>query len=215
MGRKSKRVNVVVLHNKLLKLQAEEDKEVVLAKLVNPGFRHINMYMIEENCPQVAKDLRKIRFDYENVTCNHDDPFGKREEKEDNLVGYHTLDNGFTFLGVQAGGDWERPVFFILYLDHKGVLRGYIPSDGNVFNPIFKTAYGSEGDSSLEFDEVTLIKKCKEAFPDVDPNEIDEEIKKLCADDDIFKSYECFNNWAPNCNWKKIEDDIKNRIEVV
>lgn len=59
--------------------------------------------------------------------------------------------NGLTFLMGAAGGDWEHPVAFILYIDHNGNVRGYVPKDGNAYNHKFKTAYGSE-DSGKGFD---------------------------------------------------------------
>lgn len=93
-----------------------------------------NGYMIREI---FEKDLMKVQFDFENfeVEEGHFGPKG--------LMGYHTLSNGFTFLGCCAGGDWEVPVFFIIYWDGKK-LRAYIPTDGNPWNTDMGTAYGSE-----------------------------------------------------------------------
>ena len=82
----------------------------------------------------VEKDL-KVSFDSENIeAASHPNL------KE--LVGFHTLDNGFTFLGIYAGGDWEIPVFWILYMSPKG-LRGYIPQKGNYWNSDTNEAYGN------------------------------------------------------------------------
>lgn len=44
----------------------------------------------------------------------------------------------------QAGGDWEIPVYYVIYEDDKGELRGYIPEHGNTFNPETRAAYSGE-----------------------------------------------------------------------
>jgi hypothetical protein len=75
----------------------------------------------------IEKDL-KVEFDEEN---SHVD-------------GFHTLDNGMTYLGVSAGGDWEVAIFYIIYWDGKK-LRAYIPTDGNPWNTDLKSAYGNNG----------------------------------------------------------------------
>lgn len=90
---------------------------------------------------QVSKDLDKVDFDTENIVW---DGSFRRE-----LLGFHELENGLTFLGVQAGGDWEFPVFFIIYWDGKS-LRGYIPTDGNPWNTDTKSAYGNDEERDLE-----------------------------------------------------------------
>jgi hypothetical protein len=84
----------------------------------------------------IAKDLQKVKFDFENITC-------KPWCKEDIYVGIHTLKNKLTFLGMLAGGGWEIPVFFILYYDGKNI-RAYIPSEGNTYNNITDEAFGND-----------------------------------------------------------------------
>ena len=59
---------------------------------------------------QLVVDLGEIIFDFENCHSRFDDEHYPE-------CGFHTLDNGFTYLGVVAGGDWEYPVFFCLYSD--------------------------------------------------------------------------------------------------
>lgn len=93
------------------------------------------------------KDI-KVDFDLENFSDSKD-RFGPKE-----IMGYNTLENGLTYLGCCAGGDWENPVYFIVYFDGKK-LRGYIPTKGNVFNTTTKQAYGND----LELDKDNLIKK--------------------------------------------------------
>jgi hypothetical protein len=87
---------------------------------------------------KVEKDLKKVDFDTENL-----------DAEGFTLTGFQTLDNGFTFLGIHAGGDWEQPIFFIIYWDGKE-LRGYIPEDGNVYNTKTKTAFGNDDITDAE-----------------------------------------------------------------
>src|SRR5271154_3783523 len=51
--------------------------------------------------PIVEKDLQKVKFDCENIT-DESDTFGAVP-----LLGYQTLSNSMTYLGVCAGGDWQ------------------------------------------------------------------------------------------------------------
>lgn len=73
------------------------------------------------------------------VSCENIDIY----EQEDNLLGFHTLSNGFTFFGYTAGGDWGVPVFMIVYWDGKK-LRGYTPTGGNLINTDWNCALGDE-----------------------------------------------------------------------
>lgn len=85
------------------------------------------------NMSQIVDGLRsdiKVEFDLENY----------------NFEGYKTLSNGLTYLGCSAGGDWEYPVFFIVYWDGKK-LRAYVPTEGNPWNTKTKQAYGNDEDA--------------------------------------------------------------------
>jgi hypothetical protein len=81
----------------------------------------------------VSKDI-KVEFDTENIEMSL--------SQYSNILGFHTLSQGFTFMGIYAGGDWEIPVFFILYWDGKNV-RGYVPKNGNAWNTKTNQAYGN------------------------------------------------------------------------
>ena len=96
---------------------------------------------------KVKKDLSKINFDGENYSYSKK---GNINLDNYDYMGIVTLENGFTFLGGVAGGDWEHPVYHIVYFDGKS-LRGYIPSYGNVLNLKYKCALGSE-DEEIEID---------------------------------------------------------------
>jgi hypothetical protein len=112
----------------------------------------------------IQKDLDKVQFDLENWCIGNADPsYTKYPSDHEGLAGYpcgyEVLSNDLPVLFVNAGGDWEFPVCFVLYWD--GVkIRAYVPSNGNCWNKKEKCAYGSEdghlgwdGDSDWEADE--------------------------------------------------------------
>jgi hypothetical protein len=78
------------------------------------------------------------------------------------LYGINTIGD-LTFCGMVSGGDWEHPVFFIVYWDGKK-LRAYIPSEGNPYNQKTMQAIGNgdhdQGDNPENYDfEEDLIRK--------------------------------------------------------
>lgn len=88
-----------------------------------------------------AEDVSKVQFDYENVSV---DGFTTSPGSEQGF-GFQTLPNGFVYYGMEAGGDWELPVYLIAYWDGKNI-RGYVPKDGNVWNTVRNSAYGNDQD---------------------------------------------------------------------
>ena len=70
----------------------------------------------------------KVKFDMEN--------YGH--------VGLGMTSGGTPYLVSWYGGDWEEPLVVFYYFDDEGGLRNYIPTKGNTYNPITKTAFGSE-----------------------------------------------------------------------
>ena len=89
------------------------------------------------------QDLQKVDFDGENSADSADEVF---QDELKSIMGLNTLDNGLTYWGMEAGGDWEHPVYFIIYWDGEN-LRGYVPKDGNVWNYKTKSAFGNDGTS--------------------------------------------------------------------
>lgn len=121
---------------------------------------------------KLGKDI-KVEFDLENVAYNSDD-FGPKS-----LLGYHT-ENGLTWCGFAAGGDWEHPVFFMVYWDGKK-LRGYVPTDGNPWNSITKQAYGNDEEKDLQ----DAKKRWPETYADADEvegHDFDFDEKAMLAD---------------------------------
>lgn len=88
----------------------------------------------------ILKDWGKINFDIENHIP---------DARPGTLYNYQTLPNGFSFVGYMLGGDWEVPVFGIVYSDGSK-LRGYIPTKGNVFDAVNKRAWGNNDDDEDE-----------------------------------------------------------------
>jgi DNA 3'-phosphatase len=131
----------------------ESDKEWVETKEFDQDFDEfvgdmLNMRFLNS---QIKKDLSKVEFDEEALT---DATTEIRELKK--VVGFHTLDNGLSFLGVTTRSESEEPLFFIVYWDGKK-LRAYLPTDGNVWNTATKAAYNA-GETKLEFDAEKLLK---------------------------------------------------------
>jgi len=129
---------------------------------------------------RIEKDLRKVQFDEENLEWENGEGYSGTKR----ITGFHTLPNGLTYLGVCAGGDWEVPLFYIVYYDGE-TLRGYIPKDGNHWNTKTKTAYGSESESfsKVEYDEEDANANVQERFGVSSPDELpDMDTEKILAD---------------------------------
>lgn len=89
---------------------------------------------------------KDIEIDHENITMEWDewDIKFSGDAEPAQYLGIHTI-NGLTFCGVLTGGDWEHPIFLILYW-HNGNIHVYIPKRGNLVNMDAKTAFGSENE---------------------------------------------------------------------
>jgi hypothetical protein len=106
---------------------------------------------------KVWSDWSKIEFSAENFTTRANE----FRVTGAHIVGLHTLPNGMTYLGALMGGDWESPLFGIVYHDGK-TFRGYIPTDGNAFNCLTKAAVGNDEDEDIKY-----LLKCHSSLPDV------------------------------------------------
>lgn len=113
------------------------------------------------------KDL-KVDFDLENLAI------GPGLAGPQSLMGAQTLENGLTFLGCCAGGDWEQPVFFIVYFDGKR-LRAYVPEKGNPWHRKEKRALTEDDDQAFG----------KRRF---DANRIKEDILRHFAPSEYYKA---------------------------
>jgi len=140
---------------------------------------------------KVQEDLSKVRFDWENYEYDPDNVYMNSK----NIAGFKTLSNGLTFLGITAGGDWECPIFLIIYFDGKE-LRAYIPKEGNTWNTDTNEAYGN--------DNIADAKNMAKRFnPDL--------IKKFNTLDEYDDSF--YDEFNLDFNETKIIEDIENRIK--
>ncbi len=178
----TQRISTKELEQKILAAWKEhpDNEELVEGIEDDSDFIHY-----ESLTQKVRKDLDKVSFDTENIS-------GSAEDNDYNipeLIGYHTLVNGLSYLGVCAGGDWECPIFFMLYWDGSE-LRSYIPTEGNPWNTKTKAAYGNDE----EEDPKNAFKR--EFIPDDDQKTWE---NFLCGGDCLF-------------DVKKLTEDITKRI---
>jgi len=99
---------------------------------------------------QIVNDLNKVEFSTENLEIT-----SRRAYCGAKIIsGFQKLGNGLTYLGITAGGDWELPIFFIIYYDGLK-LRAYIPKNGNTWNHRTKSAFGNGEDCDEERDSMS------------------------------------------------------------
>lgn len=141
--------NLVVQYTLNLKDEQLEDIGIdseCLSDVKNGNiFPLLHNLVMDDLLTKVSEDWQKVDFDLENLYLNQADYSGSEWQ-----LGFQQLGTGFTYIGVMAGGDWEHPVYAIIYHDGKA-FRGYIPTKGNTYNPVTKTAFGSE---HAELDDV-------------------------------------------------------------
>lgn len=118
-------------------------------------------------CDEAVDIADTVQYSVEN--CSADD-IAVREiaGRESSLYGYHEI-NGFPFYGYNAWGDWEVPVYGIIYMkndDDRPFM--YTPIKGNSYNPKYNSAYGNNDDyddgedAVLDYD--AIVEDIKVAF---------------------------------------------------
>jgi hypothetical protein len=181
MGRKFAPHDLELLKTKLQSLKNEDGDPI----FENQGhFMSFDPYALPE---KVRKDIGKVEFDFENYEFEPDNAYAGSGP----IVGWRTHENGLPYFGVIAGGDWELPVFFIVYWDGKE-LRGYVPTDGNTWNTDTKKAYGNGENGE---DGINMKKRWPEEFDEREASELE-------------------TDSCPDCDPAKILVDIGNRIQV-
>lgn len=85
-------------------------------------FQHFHKH----NSSQIGTDFKGIRVDWEN----HD------------IINDIRTTNGIPYYLCYAAGDWEAPVYFIVYYDGKKI-RVYVPHKGNTWRSDTKQALGN------------------------------------------------------------------------
>ena len=92
------------------------------------------------NVDAIAEGLDAVEFTLENGECDPDSP---GSEHWGTLIGPRRFGK-LAGVGCYGGGDWEYPIFFVVYLDaDRKTLRSYVPKDGNVWNYTTKAAFGN------------------------------------------------------------------------
>jgi hypothetical protein len=147
---------------------------------------------------KLEKDL-DVEFDFENT-----ETYGEEG------LGFQSIGD-FNYFGVSAGGDWEDPIYFIVYFDENKEVRAYIPEDGNVYNKKLKSAFGNNGeretmDYSVPFG--TPPKKIRVEYNDIDAAN-EQYGLNLDDDSDYFSAYEHDIKF----DFNKIKEEISNKIQ--
>jgi hypothetical protein len=129
-------------------------KNADMAKLDNYVHNAIMSYHDDKGVEKIKSDLNdKVNFDWENFYPFPNDPEDMNDPDRE-VMGIWTTESGITLLGCMAGGDWELPVYFVIYPETTTTLRAFIPKEGNTWNVKTKTAYGSEPDDIHALDDV-------------------------------------------------------------
>ncbi|MDB5281137.1 MAG: hypothetical protein JWO06_212 [Bacteroidota bacterium] len=118
-------------------ISMEQFEEMINPIIEDDEFPH-EMPEVMEN------DISHLYFNFENYE------YSEYDSLDTYPCGPRTLPNGMPCLFVNAGGDWEQAICFIIYFDG-AELRGYIPTKGNVWNRNAKCAFGSEGEMGGEY----------------------------------------------------------------
>lgn len=84
------------------------------------------MYTDKKSENQIKKDFKGIHFDWENY----------------DIVGDVRTTKGIPYQLFNAHGDWEIPVYFMVYYDGKKI-RVYVPTVGNTWRQDLKQALGN------------------------------------------------------------------------
>jgi len=114
-----------------------------------------------------------VKFDFENFEYYPDTSDAFKDLPINSIMGFSKVDD-FQYWGCYAGGDWEYPVYFILYWDGDKVCS-YVPmSSGNRFNRKTNKAYGNalnyKYDENHQYIPLDYTDDCvdlKEHFPDI------------------------------------------------
>lgn len=89
----------------------------------------------------LSEDLNNsgIEFSTENCTCDPKEPF----DMPGFFVGLDALPSGTPIMWLGAGGDWEQPIAFCIYLGEDNKIHAYVPTEGNCFNKEKGAAFGN------------------------------------------------------------------------
>lgn len=103
----------------------------------------------------LSEDLKNsgIEFSTENCTCDPKEPFAMPGF----FVGLDALQGGTPIMWFGAGGDWEQPIAFCIYLGVDNKIHAYVPREGNCYNKDKNAAFGNVVGMCWQ-DELELMK---------------------------------------------------------
>lgn len=114
----------------------------------------------------------------------------------ENLYAYFYENEGVSYIKLEIGGDWEKPVHAIIYWSEKDqTMKGFFPLDkGNIYNAKEETAYGSEMESGIS---IRAVKYNSEEYNDLEEQfektmeKVEKHYKKMVktADEEGFKQF--------------------------
>ena len=107
--------------------QYKEQYDDTSGAIWGPALKIIRrMYMDKKSENWIKKDFKGIHFDWENY----------------DIVGDVRTTKGVPYQLFYARGDWEIPVYFMVYYDGKRI-RVYVPTVGNTWRQDLKQALGN------------------------------------------------------------------------
>ena len=123
-----------------------KDKSDLAALVKDDQSNHICLTYCRD-VDQIGQGLKRVEFDFENYYYENDPGY----RPAGHLLGPRYFGK-IPGVGCYAGGDWEHPLFFIVYLDEDGqTLRAYIPKEGNIWNHKTNSAFGNDSESDASF----------------------------------------------------------------
>ena len=107
--------------------QYKEDYDDTSGAVWGPALKIIRrMYMDKKSENWIKKDFKGIHFNWENY----------------DIIGDVRTTKGIPYQLFNAHGDWEIPVYFMVYYDGKRI-RVYVPTVGNTWRQDLKQALGN------------------------------------------------------------------------
>lgn len=99
---------------------------------------------VRYNLIEESANPQNVDFDTENANFEHD-------PRLPGLCGWQKTLSGIPFLGATAGGDWECPVYFLIYWDDSDKqFKKLIPTRGNVVDWENNQAYYEDKEEAEE-----------------------------------------------------------------
>ena len=113
-------------------------------KIIEDGVPVYGLYAVLNNIDIKRKrNSFGIQFSFENYTEAESSSDEDGQFRTPGFKAGYDITCSIPFRWVAAGGDWEKPVVFIIYVNQFGNLDIYVPKDGNVYDKDKNAAYGN------------------------------------------------------------------------